>query len=110
MQYYQHNKYDYTYTEYVKNLLDAEIKEFSELRDYYNVKRTQRQVLIKSNLFTMASNAFFERVSRHYGNNKKKIYSLTRIYLKEQLGQDYKKIVGILFDFRDEYKFIALPS
>ena len=105
MQYYQHNKYDYTYTEYVKNLLDAEIKEFSELRDYYNVKRTQRQVLIKSNLFTMASNAFFERVSRHYGNNKKKIYSLTRIYLKEQLGQDYKKIVGILFDFRDEYKF-----
>ena len=51
MQYYQHNKYDYTYTEYVKNLLDAEIKEFSELRDYYNVKRTQRQVLIKSNLF-----------------------------------------------------------
>ena len=27
MQYYQHNKYDYTYTEYVKNLLDAEIKE-----------------------------------------------------------------------------------
>ena len=109
MQYYQHNKYDYTYTEYVKNLLDAEIKEFSELRDYYNVKRSGREVLVKSNLFTMASNAFFERVSRHYGNSKKKIYSLSRIYLKEQLGEDYKRIVGILFEFGEEVLDQMLP-
>ena len=58
MQYYENVKYDWTYTEYVKELLDKEISGFNELTDYHKVKKTGRVVLKKSNLFTMASNVF----------------------------------------------------
>ena len=44
MQYYDNIKYDWTYTEYVKELLDKEITGFKELTDYYKVKKTGRVV------------------------------------------------------------------
>ena len=105
MQYYSNNKYDWTYTEFVKKLLDNEIVGFTQLTDYHKVKRTGRVVLVKSNLFTMASNAFFERVSRHFNKSDRKLYSLTKEHLVKQLGENYLQIVRVMFDVSDDYVY-----
>ena len=62
--------YDYTYTEKAKRLLEEKYKGFEALTDYYVVKKTGRIVNQKSNLFTMASNAYFERIGRHWDDTK----------------------------------------
>ena len=105
MQYYENVKYDWTYTEYVKELLDKEISGFNELTDYHKVKKTGRVVLKKSNLFTMASNAYFERISRHYNKNTEPRFSFTRTHLVKQLGEKYLDIIVIMFDIGEGYVY-----
>ena len=105
MQYYDNIKYDWTYTEYVKKLLDKEIDGFKELTDYYKVKKTGRIVLKKSNLFTMASNAYFERISRHYDAKGEYEFSYTREHLVRQLGEKYLQIHPIMFDVAGDYVY-----
>ena len=65
MLYHKDTKYDFTYTEKVKALLDENITDFRDLTDFYKVKKTGRVITVKSNLFTMASNAIFKRVQQH---------------------------------------------
>jgi len=105
MQYYDNIKYDWTYTEYVKELLDKEITGFKELTDYYKVKKTGRVVLKKSNLFTMASNAYFERISRHYDAKGEYEFSYTREHLVRQLGEKYLQVHPIMFDVAGGYVY-----
>jgi|TARA_Y100000296_G_scaffold83506_1_gene114512 hypothetical protein len=103
MLYYDRDKYDFTYTEYVKGLLDTEIKEFSELTDYYRVKKTGRQVNVKSNLYTMASNHYWMRVRAHSKDDR--ATALPAKWLLEQLSHDYRRIIRILFNVSDEWEF-----
>ena len=95
--------YDYTYTEKAKRLLEEKYKGFEALTDYYVVKKTGRIVNQKSNLFTMASNAYFERIGRHWDDTKS--YSYPKIFLEKDLGRNYAVIIRILFDVSTEYVF-----
>jgi hypothetical protein len=103
MLYHKDTKYDFTYTEKVKALLDENITDFRDLTDFYKVKKTGRVITVKSNLFTMASNAIFKRVQHHIDDEEGN--SLEATFLREQLGHQYREIVRILFDVGDEYVF-----
>ena len=86
-----------------KIFTDTEIKEFSELTDYYRVKKTGRQVNVKSNLYTMASNHYWMRVRAHSKDDR--ATALPAKWLLEQLSHDYRRLVRILFYVSDEWEF-----